>query len=177
MGKGLNISNNEVSARDDALFFQALTGKNGIFEYGNKMDHEVISANQINIKDGMLQVQGRNYVIYPNDIEELTIENGTQNTQRYDLVVCEFKKVGSAESMELKILTGEASLNPVDPVLTQDDTLTSGKTYQYPLYRIKLNGINIEGIDDLRTYTPSLKKTLQFVSKGEGTITVEFDVD
>lgn len=41
MGKGLNISNNEVSARDDALFFQALTGKNGIFEYGNMGKEEI----------------------------------------------------------------------------------------------------------------------------------------
>ena len=79
MGKQLTVSGAEITSRDDALFFHSLTGMNGVFKYGNQLAHEVVNVNKINIKDGMVQAQGRNYVIYPNDVESLTIENGTQN--------------------------------------------------------------------------------------------------
>lgn len=174
MGKGLNLAENEVSARDDALLYHSISLVNGVFQYGNRMSHEIVSANKVNIKDGMLQIQGRNYVIYPNDIEQLAIENGVQGTKRYDLIVCQFTKTGSVETMQLKVVKGTASASPKDPVLTQDDTLASGKTYQLPLYRIKLNGINIEGVDDLRTFIPSLKKSLQVISEGDGYIEVDY---
>lgn len=155
MGKQLNVENSVISAKDDALFYNAMIQKNGVWQCGNKLDHEIISANQINIKDGMVTAQGRNYVIYPNEVDSLTIENGTANTNRYDLIVYEVSKTSEGEHVGLKVIKGTSSTSPVDPTLIQDDTLISGSKYQMPLYRVRLNGINIEGVDDLREYIVS----------------------
>lgn len=155
MGKQLNVENSVISAKDDAFFYNAMIQKNGVWQYGNKLDYEIISANQINIKDGMVTAQGRNYVIYPNEVDSLTIENGTVNTKRNDLIVYEVSKTSEGEQVGLKVIKGTNATTPTDPTLTQDDTLASGSKYQMPLYRVRLNGINIEGVDDLRKYIVS----------------------
>lgn len=155
MGKQLNVENSVISAKDDAFFYNAMIQKNGVWQYGNKLDYEIISANQINIKDGMVTAQGRNYVIYPNEVDSLTIENGTVNTKRNDLIVYEVSKTSEGEQVGLKVIKGTNATTPTDPTLTQDDTLASGSKYQMPLYRVRLNGINIEGVDDLREYIVS----------------------
>lgn len=155
MGKQLNVEQSVISAKDDALFFNAMIAKNGVWQFGQKLDYEIASANQINIKDGMVTAQGRNYVIYPNEVDSLTIENGVANSQRYDLIVYEVSRTDGIETLALKVIKGTQGTEPVDPVLTQDDTLTSGTIYQMPLYRVHLNGINIEAVDDLRTFIAS----------------------
>lgn len=155
MGKQLNVENSVISAKDDALFYNAMLQKNGVWQYGNKLDYEIISANQINIKDGMLTAQGRNYVIYPNEVDSLTIENGTVNTKRNDLIVYEVSKTSEGEQVGLKVIKGTSATTPTDPILIQENTLVSGSKYQMPLYRVRLNGINIEGVDDLREYIVS----------------------
>lgn len=156
LAKGLNITGNTVSSKDDAFFYHMISGKNGIFNYGNKMSFQTISSNLIRIKDGMAQIQGRNYIIYPSETVDVTVESGTQGNKRYDLIVLELSKLSSSEEMTLKCIKGTATTgNPVDPTLIQQDTLSSGTKYQLPLYRVKLNGINIEGVDDLRKYIPS----------------------
>lgn len=158
MGKQLNVENSVISAKDDALFYNAMIQKNGVWQYGNKLNHEIISANQINIKDGMVTAQGRNYVIYPNEVDSMTIENGTVNTKRNDLIVYEVSKTSEGEQVGLKVIKGTNAATPTDPTLTQDDTLASGSKYQMPLYRVRLNGINVEGVDDLREYIVSFGK-------------------
>ena len=150
MGKQLNVENSVVSAKDDALFYNAMIQKNGVWKYGNELNYEIISANQINIKDGFVTAQGRNYVIYPNEVDSLTIENGKANTKRHDLIVYEVSKTSEGEKVGLKVVKGTNATTPVDPNLIQEDTLASGSIYQMPLYRVRLNGINVEGVDDLR---------------------------
>lgn len=155
MGKQLNVENSVISAKDDALFYNAMIQKNGVWQYGNKLDYEIISANQINIKDGMVTAQGRNYVIYQNEVDSMTIENGTVNTKRYDLIVYEVSKTSEGEQVGLKVIKGTSATTPTDPILIQENTLVSGSKYQMPLYRVRLNGINVEGVDDLREYIVS----------------------
>lgn len=175
MSKAINIDGATVAARDDALFYQALTGKNGIFNYGNKLEHIIVSSNKIRIKDGMIQIQGRNYVIYPSEVIDITIESGSQGKKRNDILVMEFTKTSSKEEMAFKIIKGnETSGTAVDPVLTQQDTLASGTKYQFPIYRIKLDGVNISKVDDLREYIPSLAKTLQIINVTGDYIEVDY---
>lgn len=155
MGKQLNVQNSEITAKDDALFFNAMIAKNGVWQFGHKLDYEIVSANQIKIKDGMVTAQGRNYVIYPNEVDTLTITNGVSGSKRNDLIVYEVSKANGVEALSLKVIKGTQATNPVDPTITQDDTLVSGTVYQMPLYRVRVNGITIEGVDDLREYISS----------------------
>ena len=174
MAKALNVNGNTVSAKDDSFLYHMISGKSGIFNYGNKMDCQIVSANIIRIKDGMAQIQGRNYIVYPSETVDVQIENGTQGNKRYDLIVLEFIKSDSTEEISLKCVKGIPTTgNPTDPELSQQDTLASGTIYQMPLYRVKLNGVNIEGVDDLRVYVPSLNDTVKAVKYENGILTVE----
>lgn len=175
MAKAINIDGSTVAARDDALFYQALTGKNGIFNYGSKISQTVISSNKIRIKDGMIQVQGRNYVIYPSEVIDITIDNGSQGKKRNDIIVAEFEKTSSKEEFSIKVVKGiETVGTAIDPVLVQQDTLSSGTIYQLPLYRIRIDGINISVVDDLRVYIPSLARTLQVISETDDYLEVDY---
>lgn len=175
MPKPINIEGSTVAARDDAFIYQAITGKSGLFNYGNKMSHTVVSSNLIRIKDGIAQVQGRNYVIYPSEVVDVTIENGTQGNKRNDLIVLEFAKTSSKEEMSIKVVKGTASTGTAsDPVLTQQDTLASGTKFQFPLYRVKIDGITISAVDDLRIYIPTLAKSIQLVKETDEYVEVEF---
>lgn len=175
MPKSINIDGSTVAARDDAFIYQVMTGKSGIFNYGNKMSHTVVSSNLIRIKDGIAQVQGRNYVIYPSEVIDVAVENGTQGNKRNDIIVLEFSRTSSKEDMSIKVVKGAASTaTAADPKLTQQDTLASGTKYQMPLYRVKIDGINISAVDDLRTYIPSLAKAVQILSETEEYLEVDY---
>lgn len=176
MAKAINVTGSTVSSRDDSFLYHVMSGMNGLFKYGNQMDCTTVSANLLKIKDGIAQIQGRNFIIYPSETIDINIENGTQGNRRYDLIVLEFSKTSNNESMEIKVVKGtQTTGNPFDPQLVQQDTLSSGTIYQLPLYRIKLDGINIMGVDDLRKYIPSLKASLQVVSETDDYIEVEFN--
>ena len=178
MAKGLNLTGNTITAKDDAFLYHLLSGNNGIFKYGNKMECQTISSNVIRIKDGMAQIQGRNYIIYPSETVDVSIESGTQGDKRYDLIVLEFSKEASNESMNIKCIKGTPSTgNPSDPEVVQQDTLASGITFQLPLYRVKLNGINIEGVDDLRTYINNLNNAPQVVDITDEYVEMEINFD
>lgn len=153
LAKGINIDGSTVSARDDAFFYNIVAdNQTGIYSYGNDFEYSIVSANSIQLKDGLAQVQGRRFVVYPNEVVDVAIDNGTQNMKRRDLIVLEFARGSSSETLAIKVVKGTESETPVDPTLTQDDTLGSGTVYQMPLYRVRLNGVNLEGVDDMRTY-------------------------
>lgn len=174
MAKGINLTDNTVTAKDDAFLYHVMSGKNGIFNYGNKLSYQIVTANLIRLKDGIVQIQGRNYIIYPSETIDINVDNGTQGKKRNDLIVLEFIKNSSTEMMLIKCVKGTPTTgNPIDPTIIQQDTLASGTTYQLPLYRVKLNGINIETVDDLRTYIPSINDTIKAVSYVNGILTVE----
>lgn len=175
MAKLIVKEKEKIEAKDHALYFNALVGANGVLNTGNKLSITVVSANTVKLKDGIVQIQGRPYIVYPNEVITLTVENGTQNMKRRDLVVAEFTKTSSAETVQFKVIKGTpTSGNATDPTLIQQDTLVSGTTYQFPLFRIRLNGINIDGTDDLRAYIPSLDKSVQVLAETDEYLEVEF---
>lgn len=164
----------KIDAKDHALYFDYMFGQNGVMNKGNKLDMTVQSANQVKIKDGIVVIQGRPILVYPNEVVDVTIESGTQGMKRNDIVVAEFKKESSVDSFSFKALKGTPNAsNPIDPQLTQQDTLSSGTVFQLPLYRIRLNGINIESTDDLRTYIPTVYDVIKPVKFESGFLTVE----
>lgn len=177
MGKLIVKTGESITARDHALFFDAYAGCSGIMDQGNKLDITVATANSVKLADGIVMIQGRPYIVYPNEIISLTVENGTQNMKRNDLVVAEIVKESSSENFSFAVIKGtEASANPSDPILIQQDTLGSGTRYQLPLFRVRLDGINMEGTDDLRVYVPSLFNALRVISETDDYVEVDFNL-
>ena len=174
MSKLIVKNNQNIEAKDHAIYFDYLFGKNGVMNRGNRLDMTVQSSNLVKLKDGIVVVQGRPFLIYPNEVVDVPIESGTQNMKRNDLIVAEFSKTSDADIFSFKAIKGTPSAsNPVDPQLTQQDTLSSGTVFQLPLFRIRLNGINVESTDDLRIFIPSMNDTVKALSYEGGILTVE----
>lgn len=151
MGKAINVAGGTLTAKDHAVINHCLKDNSiGIGAgFGNEMAHRLDSVNEIAILDGFAMIQGRCYVIYPGDEEKLIVKSGSQGMKRHDLIVIEFDN--ALEKMDLKVLEGIESSDPVDPEITQDDTLGGGNLYQMPLYRILVDGLNVE-VEDIREY-------------------------
>ena len=121
---------------------------------------EIVSNNIVRIKAGDLVNQGRHIRIDVNDYEDMTIENGTQSAKRNDLIVMRYKKDTSTtlelESAELAVIKGTAGTTAADPTYTSGDILAGATQDDFPLYRVSLNGLNIEKVTPLFSTVPNL---------------------
>lgn len=121
---------------------------------------EIVSNNLIKVKSGDLMNQGRHMRIDTNDYEEVTIQNGAQSVFRNDLIVARYKKDPSTliETTELVVIKGTAGATATDPTYTSGDILAGATQDDFPLYRVSLNGLNIEKVTPLFSTVPNLNE-------------------
>ena len=136
-----------VTAADQGSFNAAMFGSGQyVLNWGNKLSATVVTNNKITISDGALLMQGR-YVKSTSSID-LTIENGTQNMLRNDLIVARYTKNISSDVEEVNLIAlkgTNAEANPADPDYISGDLLTGNVLKNdMPLYRIPINGINVQ---------------------------------
>lgn len=122
-----------------------------VFNVGNELGYELISNNEIQIKDGLFIIQGRRGVIKKDSVDKCLIENGTQNKNRHDLIVMEYTKdeATSLESHTVKVIKGTAAEEAVDPEIVIGDIRNGDLIHQMPLYRVKLEELNIVSIEKM----------------------------
>lgn len=150
-----------------------------VLRTGNMFAAEVISNNLIKIKDGDLINQGRHINIAVNDYEECEIDNGQQSLKRNDLIVVRYTKNNETmiETAQVLVLKGVSSATPADPKYVTGDILNGAETDDFPLYRVRLNGLNIEKVEPLFSTIVSVKDILSLIGNkdisklGDGTIT------
>lgn len=141
-----------VTAMDAGNFHAGLTGKGKyVFDTGNKFAHEIVSNNLIRIADGDLIDQGRHIRIPYGDYEECVIDNGLQSLKRNDLIVMRYSKDSNTnvETAGIIVIKGTSSETPADPAYESGDIFAGDLTDDTPLYRVRLDGLNIEGVDCL----------------------------
>lgn len=143
-----------ITSADQGSFNAGIIGKNKyILSTGNQFAAEIVSNNLVKIKDGDLVNQGRHIRIEANDYEECTIENGTQSRYRNDLIVARYSKNADTgiESMSIVVIKGTASTSssPADPTYTSGDILNGALTDDFPLYRVRLNGLSITAVEPM----------------------------
>lgn len=116
---------------------------------GAELAATIISANEIDIADGMVSCQGCTAEIPRGTVESMAIENGTQGMMRTDLIVVRYtKNAGTGvETMELAVIKGTpASSNPQRPSYTSG-TISEGDTLvEFPLYDVNINGISVTSV-------------------------------
>ena len=122
-----------------------------VLDVGKKFSYELISNNSLRVNDGLLINQGRFMGIDKNDYEELTIDNGLQGVKRSDLIVIRYEKspetgIERATMMVVKGTSGDAY---VDPNVQTGNILEGDICDDFPLYRIKLNGLTVESVEAL----------------------------
>ena len=148
-----------IKPSDDGAFNAGVVGTGKyVFDLDNKFEYEIVSNNLVKIKDGELVNQGRHANIPVNNYEEVPIENGLQGVKRYDLICARYTKNAdtSIESVEMVVIKGTSSANPSDPACVEGNILEGALIDDFPLYRVRLDGLNIVGVDRLFEVIPSL---------------------
>lgn len=139
-----------ITSDDHGSFNAAIIGDGSyVLNRGNTFAITVVTNNQIRISDGDILFQGRHIRLKENTYVDLAIENGAQGMYRNDLVVCRYTKdvTTAVEEANLVVIKGTASTtsNPTDPEYISGDLLTNHDlTVDFPLYRIPINGVNVQ---------------------------------
>ena len=143
-----------VASSDQGSLFEALI-RSGQFvmDAGAKFAASIVSNNQIRVNDGELMMQGRHVKLIPGAYVDLAIENGTQGYLRKDLIVARYTKNADTgiEECSLVVIKGTpAETNPADPKYTTGIINADGALqHDYPLYKVNLSGLSIEGLTAL----------------------------
>lgn len=149
-----------IAAADDATLHASVVGTGKyVFDSGKKFEYEIVSNNMITIKDGDLMNQGRHIKIAVNDYEELQIDNGLAGVKRYDLICMRYNKNADTniEHASLVVIKGTSSESPTDPEYISGDILGGDLEDDFPLYRVRLDGLSIVGVDCLFDVIPSVE--------------------
>lgn len=148
-----------VYAEDDAAIFQSMFGSDGVFEVGQECESQVISNNKVRIKDGVIIVGGHIARIPYGEYVDCEIANGQSGKKRNDIIIGKFTTTGSGgiDTMTCEVKQGAAVTGTAeDPELTQNDIYQGGKIREMPLYRIKLDGLSITGVEQMFDLIPSI---------------------
>ena len=121
-----------------------------VFNVGQKLDADVISANEIRIRDGALSMQGCTASIDKGAYDSVAIDNGTQGMQRIDVIAAQYEKDGdtNVESISLVVVEGTpAASDPAVPSLTGGNIANGDTFVQMPLYYVNIDGVSIDSVD------------------------------
>lgn len=153
-----------VTAADQGTLHTAIFG-NGefVFNKGNKLSASAISSNTVRVLDGDIMMQGRYIRLNEDNFVDLTIESGVQGVYRHDLIVVRYTKDDrtGVEEVNLAVIKGSyAASDPADPAYTAGDILEKHELLnEMPLYRVILNGLNIEAVVPLFTVSETREHT------------------
>lgn len=139
---------NHISSDDDAAKYAALFGSGAyVLDKGSKFAYAIESNNLITLADGEIIFQGRHARTKPTERENCIIENGTQSQNRYDLIGIRYSNAGGVENAVVEVVKGIPGTTGTDPAYETGDIETGATSIFIPLYRVVLNGLNIERVD------------------------------
>jgi len=140
-----------VQSSDDRIRQAAVFGFNDVvLPTGKALLYDLVNVNTLRIYDGDVMMQGTHGRIRHGGYDDIAISNGTSGYNRNDIVIAEYNNTDGLESIQLKLLKGTLTTgSATDPVYTSGDILSGDVLDQMPLYRIRLTGLTISGIDKL----------------------------
>lgn len=133
-----------------------------ILDVGEKMAAEIVSANEIRIRDGVLSMQGCVANIAEGAYDSCDIQNGTQGMQRRDLIVARYTKDAetNVEDIQLVVIEGTpASSSPSDPAYNDGDIQAGDSPVDFPLYRVNISGVTISSVTRLAPFLRTQAET------------------
>lgn len=140
-----------ITPADDAGFHRGIFGDGDfVLPSGSQLAATIQSATEVRIADGELVMQGR-HARNDSGYQAVAIANGTQGMYRNDLIVARYTKDASTsvESITLVAITGTASSGTASDPAHNTGDIENGETRDFPLYRVKLNGVNIDKVEKL----------------------------
>lgn len=177
-----------ITSADDGAVNAAIYGASKyVLNTGQKFAYELISNNLIKIKDGYAMNQGRKIGQAVNDYEELTIDNGLQGVKRSDIIAIRYSKNidTGIESAEFVVIKGTSGDTYKDPALETGNIIQGDSVDDFPLYRVKIEGLTITAVEPMFDVLVSMEELQnqyndilgsQDISKiGDGTVTGAID--
>lgn len=167
-----------ITSQQDAILNAAslATGGKYVLSVGKQLSYELKSNTLVRINGGYAINQGRLMGMSTNDYEELDISVGLAGSKRCDLIVIHYSKDSSTgiEKAELKVIKGTAGAEYVDPEYLDNDLFEENYLEDdLVLYRVKINGLSIETIEQIANvwYLDTGKRQDLVTSKDMGFIT------
>lgn len=152
-----------ITPEDDAAIYESIVGTDGVFTVGEQFKATVISNNKVRIGNGVLNVGGHMGRTTYGDYVDVTIENGVSEQNRNDLIIARFV-IGDTDTYELDVKKGVSGKEAVDPELIQEDLYNGGKTREYPLYRVKIEGLSIVKVEQMLEIRPTIPMLNKYLS-------------
>ena len=143
-----------VTSADQGAYNMGTFGEGQfVLNRGAKFAATVVTNNSVSIADGEALMQGRFINMTMGTSEAVSIDNGASGMKRNDLIVIRYSKDSGTgiESAALAVIKGTpSSTTPSDPSYTEGD-ITDGTDLvnEMPLYRVSLDGLNIDSITAL----------------------------
>lgn len=160
--KGITVTTSEeslgnITAADDAAIFQSLIGSDGVLNIGSNFATTVISNNKVRVADGVLCVGGHMGRTAYGDYNDMTIENGVSGKKRNDIIYAKFLTSGSTDTFTLDVKKGTGTTGTAtDPALTQGVLYENATLREFPLWRVKLEGLSIVAVEQMFTLVPTI---------------------
>ena len=139
-----------ISSADAGRFNAGVCGvQRYVLRTGSKFAYSIESGNTIRISDGDAVNQGRHINIPQNSYEEVTLQNGTQNKTRIDVIALRYSKDPGTgvESASIVVIRGTdvaTGSTPVAPSVTTGNIYNGALADEMPLYNVLFVGTQIE---------------------------------
>ena len=161
---------NHITAADDASYNRSVYGTGGyVLSAGNSLSASIIDNNTVRISSGDMLIQGIFARIPYGETEDVTIDSGVQGKKRNDIIVARYSKAASTgiESVSLVAIKGTATADtPYDPTVSVGNAESGANVLNLKLYRVRINGISIEGVDALFSESPPMLEMAKTYTSG-----------
>ena len=145
-----------------------------VLKTGSQLAAELVSNNEIKVRDGVLVIQGCTAVIKKNTYDPVTIANGSQGMKRIDLIVARYNKNEETkiEEVMLKVIQGTPNASTAAvPTYKTGDIQSGDLVADMPLYKVTLDGLNVTSVDKMFTVIPTLPELSSKLTKSNNDIT------
>ena len=145
-----------------------------VLKTGSQLAAELVSNNEIKVRDGVLVIQGCTAVIKKNTYDPVTIANGSQGMKRIDLIVARYNKNEETkiEEVMLKVIQGTPNASTAAvPTYKTGDIQSGDLVADMPLYKVILDGLNVTSVDKMFTVIPTLPELSSKLTKANNDIT------
>lgn len=144
-----------------------------VLKTGSQLAAELVSNNEIKVRDGVLVIQGCTAVIKKNTYDPVTIANGSQGMKRIDLIVARYNKNEETkiEEVMLKVIQGTPNASTAAvPTYKTGDIQSGDLVADMPLYKVTLDGLNVTSVDKMFTVIPTLPELSSNLAKSDDSI-------
>lgn len=164
-----------ILAEDDAAIYQSIFGEDGVFTIGDRMKATVINNNQVRVSNGVICVGGHIARTVYGDYSDMTIENGEISKNRNDIITAVFSTTGEKgiDKFKIEVKKGTPGVVAEDPELTKENLYEGGKLRELPLWRVKLEGINIIGVEQMFKIIPKIPDLEEMIESLNGKLPYE----